>query len=214
MKRRLMAFTLPLAALIAGCDQTAAGPQMSMAATLTGAEIAVNVINGYQEAAGGGKGEYLFSKVDNYIVTQPRLDVEVRPASLGFTAEKVSVKYSDASGNPFADTSSTFNNAVAFSVPRGYTCPATGPCTFDPANAATQSFQKAELYVLSDAAIVTAAAQCVDGTSAVLGGYVCPEVRMNATFSGTTSTNAPATLKVSPAQVYVHIANVTDEVRK
>lgn len=213
MKKRFL-LVLPIAALFASCGNINTGGAMDMSATLTGSEVAVNVVNVYKANTDGSKGTYINSRVRSFTLTQPRLDVAVRPASLGFTASKVTVKYTDASGNAFGDTASTFTNAVAFAVPKGYNCSVSGACDTSNVNPVPQTFQQSQLYVISDAIAVTAARSCVDGSYAVASGYVCPEVRMNAVFSGKTSANTDNTLTASPAQIWVHVASVTDEVVK
>ncbi|MEW6421913.1 MAG: hypothetical protein AB1511_09340 [Deinococcota bacterium] len=214
MRKPLPVLALPL--LLAACGST--GPNLGqgfeMTAALTGTQVAVDVVNVYAKNADGSPGAYLSSRVDKYTPTAGTLKVEVRGGSLGFTAQKVTVKYTDASGNPLADTASTFNNSVAFTVPGGYTCPggATTCAATDKTLTAT-TFSLPDLYWLSEQAALMAARGCVDGSSVIGTGYVCPEVRMNVTFTGKDSLGAERTLTIPQAQVRVYVNSVSDEVR-
>lgn len=212
--RKLGLFVLPM--LLAACGGTGLnlGQGFEMTAALTGTQVAVDVVNVYAKNADGSRGAYLYSRVDKYTPTAGTLNVEVRGGSLGFTAQKVTVKYTDASGNPLDDSAATFNNSVAFTVPGGYTCPngATTCAATDKTLTATK-FSLPDLYWLSEQAALTAARGCVNGSSVIGTSPYCPEVRMYVTFTGKDSLGAERTLPIPQAQVRVYVSSVSDEVR-
>lgn len=208
MKRTTL---IALTILLASCGKQGinVGQGFEMTPSLDGNTVAANVVNVYAKNADGTKGAYLYSKVKSYTSTEGKLNVVVRAGSLGMTVKQITVKYTDASGNPFGDASGTFNISAGFDIPAGYVCK-TGAttCDFTDKTAQNVAFSKStDQYNLSEQIAQAAASTCVDDEPA------CSEVRMNMTLTGTDTLGQARSINIPQAQIRVYIDTITDEVQ-
>ncbi|MHA0040688.1 hypothetical protein [Deinococcus sp. PEB2-63] len=208
MKRTTL---IALTILLASCGKQGinVGQGFEMTPSFDDAAVAANVVNVYAKNADGTRGAYLYSDVKTYTVTEGKLNILVRAGSLGMTVKQINVKYTDASGNPFGDASSTFNISAAFDIPGGYVCKSgADACDFVDKTPQNVAFSKTtDQYNLSEQIAVAAASTCVDDEPA------CSEVRMNMTLTGTDTLGQARSINIPQAQIRVYIASVTDEVQ-
>ncbi|UBV41561.1 hypothetical protein LAJ19_07755 [Deinococcus taeanensis] len=196
--KRFALITLPL--LLAACTNTAT-PQVGMTPSINGADIKVDATVTY-DASGNPTSISVLTTT-----TQPTVNFNVAPSSLGMTLTGYEVKVMDSAGTQFAGTEGQYSRSFSARVAGGYACKngtavdyTTDQCDFVNKVPYARTVQLGQLPLLVDA--ISREAQ--NTFVSAFPDDMCPTLRMNVTFTGYNDLNrviTPITVTNAPIQV-------------
>ncbi|MDR6216469.1 hypothetical protein [Deinococcus soli (ex Cha et al. 2016)] len=196
--KKLSLLALPL--MLAACTNTAT-PQIGMTPSINGADITVDVTVTYDDS---GTPTSISSLTTT---TQPSVNFNVAPSSLGMTLTGYEVKVVDSAGTQFAGTEGQYARAFSARVAGGYACKngtavdyATDQCDFANKVPYARTVQVGQIPLLVDAI----SEEARDMYVSAFPDEMCPTLRMNVTFTGYDDLNrviTPITVTNAPIQV-------------
>ena len=200
-KLSLLALPLLLAACTDPTKTPPVGPQVGMTPSINGADIKVDATVTY-DASGTPTSISVLTTT-----TQPTVNFNVAPSSLGITLNGYTVKVMDSAGTQFAGTEGQYSRAVSVRVPGGYACKSgtaidysTDQCDYVNKVPYPRTVQVGQIPLLVDAISRTARDMFV----AAFPADMCPTLRMNVTFTCYDDLNrviTPITVTNAPIQV-------------
>lgn len=196
--KKLSLLTLPL--LLAACTNTAT-PPVGMTPSINGADIKVDATVTY-DASGNPTSISVLTTT-----TQPTVNFNVAPSSLGMTLTGYEVKVMDSAGTQFAGTEGQYSRSFSARVAGGYACKngttvdyTTDQCDFVNKVPYARTVQLGQIPLLVDAISREARNMFVSA----FPDDMCPTLRMNVTFTGYDDLNrviTPITVTNAPIQV-------------